>query len=321
MSWEAGAEERHSVGFMTGVAEIHIGAIRESAPNTGITLPRIESEYGGYRLAGWQRERSSQITERPDYLLPGSTFYPDRDMTLYAIWRSAETEKWHQSTERKTGIYIIGDTWKHCVMRGNVGSDGKIMPAEMPEWETDAEGRRCLSADAETDGEMLYEIRFETGQTARIRHKNTGESVGYSSSSSISLTKTDVSWSWTEIEDGQIRFYHQYESGDVRYLWANEGETLQTIDELRFAAQNFCYTGYGILLFDTADQPAAAVYTYYPLETGVEETRAGVSEVKERRVYSLTGQEMRGKVGRGIWIVVEGDKQQGRVKRLLVTDY
>ncbi len=193
--------------------------------------------------------------------------------------------------ERESGEYLIGDTYKHCLARGGINGKGKIDVLQLEGWERNADSLWCLRGIDETD-DAVYSITFHSDSTLEIVHTQTGEPIGWPSTPGLGLKSREVRWEYTLLDESQIRIYHVYESGAVRYLWANEGETLETADELTFAAQSFCFTGYGLLLFNVQESPEPARLSFFPQWTSVVEVRGEGLEVrgvrKEMREGRLT---------------------------------
>ena len=241
----------------------------------------------------------------PCYYKAGDTYYPVSDEILYALYADSASVgyQWKQTVEFTTGDYLFADTYKHCIAVGGLNKDKKIDTYVLPPWIITTDSLRALYEFAYPE-QAVYHIEFLPDSTALITNISDNEVIGFSSSSSgLNLTRNTEPWNYTVYPDYQICFYHTYSPSVTRYLRADEGTTLSTIDILTFAAQSFIYRGYATLLFSISDSPASQshAYTSYPLTTAVDDFKDNIAVTESLilnpehcliQIYSLSGAQV-----------------------------
>lgn len=288
------------VTFSTGTRVISPTA-RESEANAGIILPEWNEYVPDFVFIGWTLVPVLSSDICPDYYGAGEVFYPMSDITLYALYADLASAAylWPQATDFRTGDYLIADTYRHCIANGGLNSDKKIDSYSIPAWQMTDDSRRAVY-QLDYPSQAVYHIDFLPDSMARITNVDYDEVIGFSSSSASRLTNNKDPWNYTIYPDGQICFYHNYSTSSTRYLCAAEGNSIETIDIITFAAQNSKYNGYATLLFLLDDNPSLQhhIYTSYPLTTSLAEYNYNIKITDTQilnpdsrlvQIYSLTG--------------------------------
>ncbi len=290
----------YSVAFHTDT-EQKVAPITESNPNAGVVIPDYVSPLSDWQFCGWSVTPVNNLENCPQLLHAGERFYPMENTTLYAVYYdSISTErKWVQDTLFQTGDYLIADTWYHVYAQGKI-SNGKIETQQLPEWMF-TEDSLCYTWAFRYEEDAVYHIEFISDSMASITNKGLNDAVGYpSSSSSLQLTHSKQPWSYRLLSGHQIIFYHDYQD-NTRYLHADVGSTLETINIIRFAAYSIMFNNYSLVLLNTADMQDnhPISYTSFPLSADVEDvagesvvvTPQGVQNPQHRslRLYTLSG--------------------------------
>ncbi len=110
ITYEATAPEPYCVSFQTTDGIIDVC---EKEAGAGVVLPNLKSEMlniiADWELIGWSRtEISGQTTTQPHYYKLNETFYPQKNITLYPVYRqSDEMQAVEIDRNRQDGEYVI----------------------------------------------------------------------------------------------------------------------------------------------------------------------------------------------------------------------
>ncbi len=269
--------------------------IKETAPNQGVLLPVPDVEYPDYSFVGWTFAQVFPTDSCPQYIPAGSRLYPVSNTLLYALYsdRKAEESRWLQTTDFVSGDYLLASTYENCIAIGGLNKNRKINTLTLDPWLFTEDSLRYMKGSA-YPSDAVYHIEFTDDSLAYITNTATNEIIGYSASSSLSLTHNADPWNYRVYDDKQICFYHDYLSS-TRYLWATGGATLQDIDSITFAAQSYIYNGYADLLFNIDDAPKDihSTYTSFPLTDRVENNRFDDVKILPRQILNPYGRPLK----------------------------
>ena len=82
---------RHTVTLNPGNGTCSTPSLTETGYQSGVELPSATSTTNGWTFAGWATESVSETTTAPTLYAAGSTFVPETDITLFAVY-SVTTE-------------------------------------------------------------------------------------------------------------------------------------------------------------------------------------------------------------------------------------
>jgi len=229
--------------------------VAESSAGQGVTLPQCKvMEVGdGWTFAGWSKVKiTEEYTSKPSLLKDGEKFYPQADVTLYAVYQdNPQVTPIPQATTFESGEYAIAaGISDYHLMTGEVTD--KIVggsPVELEKGENDI---YYLSKGFVSEYSR-YHLEFD-GDTVTIQYILTGSYVGHNSST---LTDKKAKWGWRETKNHSLELsFGRYEKDGVpmaRVLWFDEPNKLFEATTMKLG-YDFEY----MLLFEVSNAPTAS---------------------------------------------------------------
>ena len=108
---------RFTVSFDAGSGSCSSSQITQTSPNAAITLPSATASSAcqnmGYVFAGWSTVDIEGETEEPELLLSGSSFVPQSNLTLYAVYKNVQGGGWNQARTISNGdvLCLVSDDY------------------------------------------------------------------------------------------------------------------------------------------------------------------------------------------------------------------
>lgn len=108
--------ERYEILYSQPVAEAHtvtlhagddIRTLTETAPGSGIVLPTCEQRNEWYFLGWSETDIPNPSTDKPTCYMPGETYYPRRNETLWAVWSDVEPPTETPTVQPESGYYLL----------------------------------------------------------------------------------------------------------------------------------------------------------------------------------------------------------------------
>ncbi|MCR5014306.1 MAG: InlB B-repeat-containing protein, partial [Bacteroidales bacterium] len=103
----------YTVSFLKGSGSCDVSSLTETDWQSGVVLPEATPSAGclsqGYSFVGWCETYVNETLAKPTLYLPGTVYYPTRNISLYAVYAVMGTE-WHEITtasEIVEGDYVI----------------------------------------------------------------------------------------------------------------------------------------------------------------------------------------------------------------------
>lgn len=281
--------------------------VTEKSVGTGVVLPECEQsafDYDGEQwvCVGWTDDRIvAKMMSEPKLYAIGTTFYPQRNTTLYAVYKTAhESVPVMQDTLYRTGVYAMvmqagGD---YYLVNGKV--QGKNLAAKECEVEKTKDGRYRLMQDY-VPLSARYEVTVD-GEDVRMRHIETDRPIGH--------TTTDVAenegvWSWKKGLNHSTALYFSPQTEKDGSL---SGRLLMPISEDLTASYTFTTRLVSLiddyeymLLFDMEDVPTVVEtrWTTHPFGW------SGIVKVRGERLEGSGRKIMRD----GVVVIERGGKE------------
>lgn len=291
----------YTVRLHTGIND-EVIIMHETSPNIGVMLPNTTDVPKNFKFIGWTNNPIEEAVSCPQTYRPYSTFYPKRNMSLFAVYldETSANQLWHQTTEFKSGYYLLADTWEHCLAYGELNKDKHLDVRVLPEWTWNSDSLRCYIG-SEVYIDEIYYIDFisDTELTIyNVYHEiYINPSKSENSTDLSSNQKQPTAWTYTHYPYHQLSLSYTYLTGTKRYLQATEALGYKG-DKLYFYATERGYSSYGITLFNIDDIPTttAPFYTSYPTDNtkdSVDNVEVSEVEIKEDKVINKTNSTIR----------------------------
>ena len=172
--------------------------LTEPSGGAGIVLPEVD-DYGSWQFVGWSRQEFWLKTWTPEYTPAGTWFYPQEDLTLWAVWRYSENGDTGYQTELNSGEYLYANR------------DAQIAMAGFPS----AEPMLPEPINVKSPNQIYY-IDFRDNLTAVIQHAESGNYIGYNG---IALAQNNNPW--LVYHAGDTTLFYIEQSGKKYSLWLN----------------------------------------------------------------------------------------------------
>lgn len=260
----------NTVSFYTGGVS-QIEPIAEESVGAGIVLPQLDWHNDNWHFIGWSAEPVENSTERPNYYQAGQTFYPQEDMTMYALYSEPEIQlEWVQDTVFETGEYLINYPFYGVEADGEVNS-GQIDVVKIELKQQSSSGLYKYPTNSWND-KAVYMLDFLTDSTLSIKHVMTRSFVGYpiDEPKTPKLTTDSMVWKYRVYDNKQVIIYHDY--GKTRYFFTPvAGQDLSNSDEYAYKLSKMSSKVNANALFNTAHcpKPLPTAITSYPLGSSI----------------------------------------------------
>ena len=170
-------------------------ALRETTGKSGVVLPSL-ADLEDWAFVGWTPMECWNIDFRPEVYAGGTRYYPQSDITLWALWEKIQVQDTNYMVTPQSGDYLYVETTMMLAMAGEVQNNGLL-------------SEQCNLLDKN----QIYTITFTpTYDSATIYHPLTDSYVGYSEKRLV-----DEPSFWSVFYDGErTLFYMSYK--DQLYL-------------------------------------------------------------------------------------------------------
>ena len=90
----------YTVSFNAQAGTCATTSLTETLGGAGVTLPTATIDIDGWTFAGWATAATANTTTRPTLYKAGNTYYPEDDITLYAVYtlEGVDYEKYERAT-------------------------------------------------------------------------------------------------------------------------------------------------------------------------------------------------------------------------------
>ena len=136
------AGPKHTVTFDAQTGTCGTASLTEEAYKSGVTLPSATCTYYGWTLAGWATSASSSTSVKPTVYAAGSTYKPNSDITLHAVYTLSDIDgdKYKRATSvdqitAASSVVIVNNKDSYVLNHSRqtsqaapTESDGKITP-------------------------------------------------------------------------------------------------------------------------------------------------------------------------------------------------
>ena len=230
--------------------------ISELSGGAGVTLPDCDIKSlvadGTWIFAGWTAAKVTAVyPTAPAYFKPGEKYYPEDDITLYALYyQDPEVAEVVQTTSFHTGEYAMVMHLLGAYYMAYGAVEGGHIDTEPCEIEL--RGDLYTLSSPIVPAAYRYSLAFDNNGV-QIRHIDSGKIIGYTSAS---LSSEEVSWMWQEnIHHSVMCYYDAHEvdgKTDARVLWLSLGDETPYF-ESKLVTLGSTYEF--ILLFDVSAAP------------------------------------------------------------------
>ena len=256
---------KYTVSFATHV-DNKLTSLSETEAGGGILLPTLDYDKDEWHFAGWLQDPIITPTAAiPALYKSGQRFYPQGDVTLHAVYADGADEplQCYQDTTFESGLYVIVDSYFGRMASEGV-MDGRIQTDYINILFDELTSLYTLSADAFTD-RNTYMINFMLeDSTATIYNTFASSFVGWPTSSSLALNKSEKAWKYRIADNHAVRFYHEY-TNNIREFRASVGENVDDADVVSYKCWLQSSTPSTILFrIDNLPEPIVISYTSYP---------------------------------------------------------
>ena len=242
VSWSPAAARE--VVLMKGDAAVD--TLREANGGEGVLLPAMDDEKE-WTFVGWARSAFWQTSEKPIVYNANSTFYPEADCSLWAVYRYEDSAESTYQTELVSGTYLYVNETTGMALTG--------VPVE---------GRMGYNNVNTADTDQHYHVEFMTESTATITHEDSNTPIGYDNYSPKLTTKASV---WNVYHEGDQMLFWATISNKNYVLWLNVYDT-QNSGSVYAGLLQTGPAASPMRLLSAAQSTGSAVYTCHP-ECGV----------------------------------------------------
>ncbi len=307
----------HTVQFCTNTTAA-VAPLTEASVGSGVVLPELADPAGCF-FYGWTEAQVEGQAERPVYFPGGSTYFPKRDVQLYALYgtQSPRLARVLQDTLCQSGEYalVMLNMGTPRMLKGAVR--GKVIESEEVAL-SEENALYILKTDYLPDT-YRYQLDF-VGDSLRITHVATQLPIGYvETSTGYSLGADDVAWEWHKAQHQTLFVSHHWDEVSNRCYLLCTNSTGATLDErVETVYVQRKYNWEYLALFPVANLPAELPDRWYssmPITNAVE--HVGLQDIDWTQpvaVYSLTGclyaegALQQAALPRGIWLIRQGTK-------------
>lgn len=310
--------ESYVVGLVS-FAPYKLKIYQETEPGSGIELP-IMRDTNGWLFYGWSEEAISSTNETPICYQAGTRYYPNDNMTLYAVYVDSEGSFWKSRDVIEDGTYIFASEAYQKYAYGKV--DNKHLKTKDLNL-TQRVGDKLVCGMKDIPTNALYDIHILADSVVEIVHTQSGEYVSPTLTSDA-LTKQKGSWHYRILQDGSVAFYESIDAESAYTLFLFGGMTPAEFDSIYVMCKTICmdtYTSNGLYLFSIEDLEnlVPALYTSYPLTNDLEENSVQIYDSNAKvQIFGMNGQEYGEKsitdLPRGVYVI----RKNGESKKIII---
>ena len=311
LDYEPVAPVAHTVQFVTGTYA-QLPPLVESEPGKGVLLPTLDDPDSDWRFFCWAMSPVEETSELPVAFMPDTKYFPQNDVTLYAVysWRM-NTTVFAESTLH-SGEYVIAQQWLEDYFVAAGGVEDKYIPTQPMNYiRITSDSLYALQAPY-VPNDLRYELMVQ-GDSLYIRHKSTASWVGFDSQRRLAEKKS--LWHYVPARYGSVMLETSMANKSyMLYIYFDDISS----EDYPFGLQYLTYNPNmrWLLLFPVDDVPSAplpARYSTYPLghvglETVSLPAREGIYDLLGR-YYGTSSQSLlpTGALPSGIYIYTRSD--------------
>lgn len=241
--------ETHTVTLHAGE---DIRTLTETAPGSGVVLPECEQRNEWFFLGWSDTDIQEPIIDKPTCYMPGTTYYPTQDESLYALWTDLEPPTGEPAVEPKSGYYLLAI--RNSLLTG-VASNGLI---------------KLLPFSNRYYDDQIYYLDFcSTDTTLTIHNYVYDKQVGHNEQLT-SLTVDSSVWHYRFLPDSTCLIYAAQEEDRYWILYPKSESTMAEINWYRLGDNpNHLWT-----LYRVPDPNVQARYWSHPWHTAMESVPA-----------------------------------------------
>lgn len=249
----------HTVTLMwqTNDGVTHTQSVTERAVGTGVDLPRRDSAIINkdlWTFVGWTTDVTP--TSNTHYERPGTIFYPQHDLTFYALYENkGEQIDIQQDTAHISGEYVIAAKW---IDDWRMLYDGTNRESIRTHFTSISQHKGIYTLNqAYVDSAARYQVTFQE-DSLYIRHIQSQLGIG---ARNKKLTSQLSAWAWEEKDYHSLCIYLPIttKSGANYMLWMKESAEQEIVATIGAFQRSSMEQGW--LLFPVANVP------YLPSET------------------------------------------------------
>ena len=256
---------RYTVRLMNGGTLME--EVTETQGGAGVLLPLLK-DTAGWSFMGWCDHEFWCTNTMPDVALSGTRFYPNTDMTLWAMYVYEEGEK-GAVTELSDGDYLYANT----AAQNNTALAG-----------TPNEGGMTYAPINAYDEQLYYTMVFSANRdTAYVTHKQTNTPIGYNSQAKMAAVRSP----WSVYHNGEQTVLYTTIGSKTYVLWLNVFDKTQTYQYAGlYQTSNVASATMMQLLYPAGTEEP--VYTCHPESgLGIELTEEGTNGSSKEQVVQI----------------------------------
>ena len=251
----------YTVDFVTGL-DTFPHMLTQTTIGAPVVLPTWKDTLDWHFL-GWSEEDVLESTTKPTVLPAGTTYFPVKNTTLWAVYSDSEELKSEIDYQSDNYIITMHNDFTESILGVGCGmamfggvSNGEVALREIRMAQRD-DGRYTL--DSPVNKDMVYYVEFVSDSTLTLKHSSSNTDVGYVKRS---LSDTQSLWQYRVLNDGSLMVYYAYqEKTYILYFGSGINGTSEYMSAYSQPALVDLYTKGALILF-----PAVVThYTSWPL--------------------------------------------------------
>lgn len=254
---------RYTVRLMNGSAIT--AELTETQGGAGVLLPTL-SDTAEWDFVGWCDQEFWCTNTMPEVAPGGTRFYPETDMTLWAVYAYEEGEK-GAVTELADGDYLYVNKTNQTALAG-IPVDGEMEFASINAY----------------DEQLYYTMVFSANHdTAYVTHKLTNTPIGYNLQAKMAAVRSP----WSVYHNGEQTVLYTTIGSKTYVLWLNVFDKTQTYQYAGlYQTSNVTSATTMQLLYPAGTEEP--VYTCHPESgLGIEPTEEGMNGSDKERVVQI----------------------------------
>lgn len=211
--------EKYKVSFKT-YSSVTIPPMTEDEENAGVVLPTVPVNAASWQFFGWAHEAIDSSDRMPAVYKPGTTFHPESDCTLHAVYvQKGEPQPWLPTDDLEQDDYMIAiyEPGSSFMLHAIGAVENDMLAAVNQTLYSDENGWVAMPQSALTS-DAVYTLGVRN-DTLSIRHKATDSPVKLASGNKLSSSGTNT-WIITPMNvesDDMPRFSISGRAGSKRY--------------------------------------------------------------------------------------------------------
>jgi hypothetical protein len=255
---------RYTVRLMNGGTLME--EVTETQGGAGVLLAMLK-DTAGWSFMGWCDHEFWYSQTMPDVALGGTRFYPDTDMTLWAMYVYEDGEK-GAVTELSDGDYLYVNKTNQTALAG-IPIDGEMEFASINAY----------------DEQLYYTMVFTPNRdTAYVTHKQTNTPIGYNSQAKMAAVRSQ----WSVYHNGEQTVLYTTIGSKTYVLWLSVQDSYDVTYFYAglYPTSNIASATMMQLLYPAGTEEP--VYTCHPESgLGIELTDEGTNESGKEQVVQI----------------------------------